>query len=83
MDIEKLMSRVTGSNRSSNEPEVIRGQSNRSPSSSPVMGGSWEQGENPKKKMVHEGKDETSDKFEIMDEVSKLGIAKEDEQEYI
>ena len=33
--------------------------------------------------MVHEGKDETSDKFEIMDDVRKLGSAMEDEQEYI
>ena len=43
----------------------------------------WRQDEHPKKKLVHEGEDETSDKFENLEEVSKLGIVEEDEQKYI
>ena len=81
MEIEKRS--VTESNRPCNEPEVIRGESKRSPSSIPVMGCYWGQDEHLTKKMVHEGEDEFGDKVEDMDNVSKLGSANEDKLEYI
>ena len=83
MEKRKSCVTITGSNRPSNEPGVVKAQSNGSSSSTPVMEYCWRQGEHPKKKLVHEGKDETNDKFEHLEEVSKLGIMEEDEQKYI
>ena len=80
MEMEKRKScvNVTGSIRPSNEPGVIIGQSNGSSSITPVMGDCWRQEEQPKNKLVHEGEDETSDKFESIEEMSKMGNVEED-----
>ena len=81
MEIEK--SSVTESNRPCNEPEVIRGQSNRFPSSTPVMGCSLGPDEHLIMKLVHEEVDEIGDKVKELKEASKLGSAKEDVVKYI
>ena len=83
MEIGKQKSVVTKSNRLSNEPGVIRGWSNGSPSSTLVMGCSWGQDEHPTKKVVHEKGDEICDNAKVMNNVSKLGSAKEDGLQYI